>query len=63
MALKDVFPDLFGITCAKNTSVVAQLEFSDGSTKWNVSFARVAYDWEVDIFVSFFRVLYSARVK
>jgi hypothetical protein len=31
--------------------------------KWNVSFTRTAHDWEVDVFVSFFRVLYLARVS
>jgi len=29
----------------------------------NVSFAREAHDWEVNIFTSLFRVLYSARVR
>jgi len=28
-----------------------------------VNFARVAHDWEVDVFASFFRVLYSARMR
>lgn len=42
--LKDTFPDLLGIACAKDASVVVHLEFSGGFTQWNLSFARVAYD-------------------
>jgi len=29
----------------------------------NVNFATAAHDWEVYVFVSFFRVLYLDRVK
>jgi hypothetical protein len=46
-ALKEAFPDLYRIASAKNVSVVAHLESSDDSNKWNVSFVRVAHDWEV----------------
>jgi hypothetical protein len=41
----------------------AHLEFSGGSTQWNVSFARVAHDWKVDVPIFFFRVLYPARTR
>ena len=34
------------------------LELSSGSNPWKVSLARVAYDWEVNIFASFFSLLY-----
>jgi hypothetical protein len=63
MALKEAFPDLYGIACAKDASVAAHLEILGGSNQWNVSFARAAHDWEVDVFASFFRVLYSVRVR
>jgi len=53
MALKDSFPDLFDIVCVNNASITAHL---------NVSFVRAAYDCEMDVFASFFRVLYSIRV-
>jgi hypothetical protein len=42
---------------------VALLEYSSDSFQWNVSFARAAYDWEVDVFASFFNLLYSVRVR
>jgi hypothetical protein len=64
MTFKEAFPDLFGIGCAKDKSVVAHLEILYGSNQWNISsFARTAHDWEVDVFATFFRVLYSARVR
>jgi hypothetical protein len=63
MALKVAFLDLFGIACAKYASVVSHLKLSGGATKWNVSFARVAHDWEVDVYASFFQVLYLVRVR
>jgi len=58
-ALKEAFSDLYGIACAKEAFVMAYLELSGGSNQWNVSFARVAYEWKVNIFVSFFSLLYS----
>jgi hypothetical protein len=53
-ALKVAFPVLFGFDCAKDTSIAVYLEFLGGSNKWNVSFARAAQDWKVDVFVSFY---------
>jgi hypothetical protein len=54
VALKERFPDLFGIADAKDASVAAHLEFYGGYNQWNVCFARVAHDLEVDTFASFF---------
>lgn len=52
-------PDLYGIAYVKDTSVAALLELFGGSNKWKASFARVAYDWEVDVFALFFNLSYS----
>ena len=41
---------------------MAHLELTSGSNKWNVIFAREAYDWKVDVFVSFFKVQYLVKV-
>jgi hypothetical protein len=57
--LKEAFPDLYGIACPKDASLAAHLEFFGGSNQWNVSFAGGAHNWEVDIFSSFFSLLYS----
>jgi hypothetical protein len=48
--LKDAFSILFGIAFAKDASVAAYVEFYGDAIRWNVSFARVAHDWEVDAF-------------
>jgi hypothetical protein len=55
MTLKDGFPVLFGIACAKDVPVEAHMVNSGGVIQWNMSFARPAQDWEVDVFVSFYR--------
>jgi hypothetical protein len=44
LALKEAFPMLYGIACAKDTSVEEFLEISGGSIQWNVSFVRVAHN-------------------
>jgi hypothetical protein len=63
VALKVAFPVLYGLACAKDASIAANLEFLGGSNQWNVSFARAAHDWEVDVFASFFQVLHSVTVR
>jgi len=55
VALKDAFFDLFGISSVKDASVAAQLELYSGSIQCNVSLARAAHDWEVDVFALLFR--------
>jgi hypothetical protein len=39
------------------------VEILGGPIQWNVSFARAAHNWEVDVFTSFFQVLYLGRVR
>jgi hypothetical protein len=39
------------------------LEYFGDSFQWNVNLSRAAHDWEVDVFASFFNLLYSVRVK
>jgi hypothetical protein len=63
MTLKATFSALFGIAAAKDASVANNLEFLGGSNQWNVSFAREAHDWEVDVFASFFQILDSVIVR
>jgi hypothetical protein len=40
--------------CFEAASVADHLEFVGGSNQWNVRFARVVQDWEMDIFAFFF---------
>jgi hypothetical protein len=56
--LKEAFHVLFGISCAKDASIVDNLELLGGSNQWSVSFSREVHDWEVDIFAYFFQVLH-----
>jgi hypothetical protein len=63
VALKVAFPVLYGLACAKDASIATNLEILGGSNQWNVSFARVVHDWEVDVFASFFQVLHSASMR
>jgi hypothetical protein len=51
MALKEAFLGLFGSVCANDTFVANHMENPGGFVKWNVSFARAAHYWEVDVFV------------
>jgi len=39
------------------------LEYFGDSLQWNVTFTRAAHDWEVDVFASFFNLLYSVRMR
>jgi hypothetical protein len=57
-ALKEVFPNLYGIACAKDASVAAHLELFGGSNQWKVSFAGTTHYWEVDVFASFINLLF-----
>jgi hypothetical protein len=42
--------------------VANHLKVSSDSHQWNISFIRAAYNWEVEVFTSFFNLLYSSRV-
>jgi hypothetical protein len=49
MAIKEAFPVLFDIACAKDAFVAAHMELDGGYVQWNLNFVRVV-DWEVDVF-------------
>jgi hypothetical protein len=61
--LRNLFLCLFGIACAKDASIVANLELLGDSNQWNVSFSKEAHDWEADVFASFFQILHSIIVR
>jgi hypothetical protein len=63
MTLKEAFPVYMVLLLVRMMLFAAHLEHSGGSNQWNISFVRAAGDWEVDVFASFFRVLYSVRVR
>jgi hypothetical protein len=39
------------------------MKIHGGSIQWNMSFARTAHNWEVDVFTLLFRVLYLGKVR
>jgi hypothetical protein len=47
----------------KDASVAIHLKLSSCYVQWNVSFIRAAHNWDVDVFTSFFNLLYSYRVR
>jgi hypothetical protein len=48
VALKVAFPILYDLACVKDASIAANLEIMGGTNQWNMSFAKVSHDWEVD---------------
>jgi hypothetical protein len=51
------------IVSVKDASVAVHLELIGGYLQWNVSFIRAANDLEVYVSASFFKLLYSLRVR
>jgi hypothetical protein len=61
--LKESFLDLFCIACCKEAWVADHLLFSNGNIQWNLSFIRPMQDWEVELVIAFFNVLYLLKVR
>jgi hypothetical protein len=59
--LKEAFPEVFSIAHCKEAWVGDNMMSSNGVIQWNVSFVRSVQDWEVDLVLAFFGVLYSLR--
>ena len=53
--LKVAFSILFGIACAKDASVAANMEVLGRSNQWNVSFSREAHDESLKSLLPFSR--------
>jgi len=61
--LKESFSELFSIPCCKEAWVADNMQFSNGGIQWNVSFIRSVIDWEVDLVIAFFDLLYSLMLR
>jgi hypothetical protein len=61
--LKEAFPGLFIIASAKETSIADNVERSNGTLQWNIQFSWLVHDWEVEVVASFYRCLYSSKLK
>ena len=47
--MKDIFPELCGIACNKDASVVKLITFLGDSYHWNVSFIQLVQDCELRV--------------
>jgi hypothetical protein len=61
--LKMAFPGLFNIARFKEASIADNVERSNGIIHWNVQFTRLIHDWEVEVLASFYRCLYSCKLR
>jgi hypothetical protein len=57
------FPNMFSLAQCKDASMANHLVLLSDFQRWNVNFLRVTHDWEVDLFTSFFNLLYSFRLR
>jgi hypothetical protein len=61
--LKVAFPGLFNIASFKEASIADNLERANGAIQWNIQFTRLIHDWEVEVLASFYRSLYSCKLR
>jgi hypothetical protein len=61
--LKVAFPGLFNIASFKEASIADNVERSNGAIQWNIQFTRMIHDWEVEVLASFYRCLYSCKLR
>jgi hypothetical protein len=61
--LKNVFPVLFTIACAKEAWVEENMAIVNGVIHWNVMFIRPIHDWEMEDMSRFFELLYSQQIR
>jgi hypothetical protein len=60
---KESFPELFSIACCKEAWVLNNMRVSNGNLHWNLSFIRSVQDWEVDLVIAFYDLLYSLILR
>ena len=61
--LKAAFPELYRIAWVQAAFVGDNFQYRGGFVYWDVTFSRLAQDWELESFASFLELLYSANVK
>jgi hypothetical protein len=47
----------------KEASIADNLERANGAIQWNIQFTRLIHDWEVEVLASFYRSLYSCKLR
>ena len=63
LPLKNVFPPLFTIACAKEAWVEENMAIVNDGIYWNVMFIRPVYGWEMEEVSRFFELLYSQQIR
>ncbi len=61
-SLKDVYPELFRLARDKNACVADNFQRLGDSIHWEVTFSRLAQDWELESFLSFLELLYVVPI-
>ena len=61
-SLRDVYPELFRLARDKEACVADNFQRLGASIHWEVTFSRLAQDWEVDSFLSFLELLYAVTI-
>jgi hypothetical protein len=60
--LKLAYPELYRIACVKDAPVADFAQVRGNAVHWEVTFTRLAQDWELESISSFFDLLYSAKI-
>ena len=61
-SLRDVYPELFRLARDKEACVADNFQRLGASIHWEVTFSRLAQDWEVESFLSFLELLYAVTI-
>jgi hypothetical protein len=61
--LKLAYPELYRIACVKDAPVSDFVQFWGNAVHWEVTFTRLAQDWELESISSFLDLLYSITIK
>jgi hypothetical protein len=62
-SLRDAYPELFRIARDKEACVADNFQRLGDSIHWEVTFSRLAQDWEVESFLSFLERLYAVTIN
>jgi hypothetical protein len=60
--LRMAYPELYRIACVKDAPVADFVQVRGNAVHWEVTFTRLAQDWELEAISSFFDLLYSANI-
>ena len=61
-SLKDAYLEFFRIARTKDACVADNFQRRGDSIYWEVTFSRLAQDWEMESFLSFLELLYSVTI-